>query len=41
MKRMAAVLAVIGAMTAMVPATAPAATTDKDACSLILVLRFC
>lgn len=42
MKRMAALLAVMGAMSAVVPATAPAASTSSgDSCSMLLVLRFC
>ena len=45
MKRMAALLAVMGALSAVVPATAPAATKDKDKkeCLIgtVLVLRFC
>lgn len=44
MKRMAALFAVVGAMTAVVPATAPAATADKDVnqcVAKLLVLRIC
>jgi hypothetical protein len=44
MKRMAALLAVMGAMTAVVPAAAPAATATSssgDAKCLVLVLRLC
>ncbi len=42
MKRMAATLAVLGALSAVVPATAPAATTSSNHCSsVLLMLRFC
>ena len=42
-KRMAALLAVMGALSAVVPATAPAASKDKSkkCMSIALVLRFC
>ena len=42
MKRMAALLAVMGAMAGVVPATAPAATSSsKDTCVSFFLLRFC
>jgi len=45
MKRMAALLAVMGAMAAVVPAAAPAASTatGSELCStgVLLMLRFC
>lgn len=43
MKRMAALLAVMGALSAIVPAAAPAAQTNANAgvCSMFLMLRLC
>lgn len=43
MKRMAALLAVLGALTAVVPATAPAATASSGdgTCLNLVLLRFC
>ncbi|HEV2813942.1 MAG TPA: hypothetical protein VGW10_11880 [Solirubrobacteraceae bacterium] len=42
MKRMAALLAVMGALSAVVPAAAPAASTSNPLCSAsLLMLRFC
>jgi hypothetical protein len=39
---MAALLAVLGAMSAVVPATAPATNADSsEACLEVLMLRFC
>ena len=41
MKRMAALLAVMAAVSGVVPATAFAAEKDKSVCSMFFVLRFC
>ena len=43
MKRMAALLGVMGALTAVVPASAPAATTASSGenCLGVVLLRFC
>ena len=43
MKRMAALLAVVGAIAGVVPATAPAATSapSGDTCVSLILLRFC
>ena len=44
MKRMAALFAVMGAMSAVVPATAPAAESDEDVnrcLSKLIALRIC
>ena len=43
MKRMAALLAVMGALSAVVPASAAAATVENPVCSStsLLLLRFC
>ena len=42
MKRMAAVLAAMGALSALVPATAPAASTDRSSqCLVVLMIRLC
>jgi hypothetical protein len=41
MKRMAAVLAVTAGLAGLLPAAAPAASSDREACSMLLVLRFC
>ncbi len=44
MKRMAALFAVLGALTAVAPAQAPAATIGtgaEDGLCLVLMLRFC
>ena len=44
MKRIAALFAVMGAMTAVVPASAPASEADRgegDLCLTVLALRLC
>ena len=42
MKRMAALLAVLGAMSAVVPATAPATEgNSSESCLEVLMFRFC
>ena len=43
MKRMAATLAVLGALSAVVPATAVAETKSTSSCNagVLLLLRFC